>query len=71
MLKELETKSKYLEAECRRLSYALQCFAAENMVLCQNLLKDRPVGVPTAMQESAILTGKAHRANYAHALFCS
>ncbi|KAF8658923.1 hypothetical protein HU200_058891 [Digitaria exilis] len=55
-IKDLETKSKYLEAECRRLSYALQCYAAENMVLRQSLLKDRPVGAPTAMQESAVLT---------------
>ncbi|CAN6207239.1 unnamed protein product, partial [Urochloa humidicola] len=55
-VKDLETKSKYLEAECRRLSYALQCYAAENMVLRQSLLKDRPVGAPTAMQESAVLT---------------
>ncbi|GJM97957.1 hypothetical protein PR202_ga14924 [Eleusine coracana subsp. coracana] len=55
-VKELETKSKYLEAECRRLSYALQCYAAENMTLRQSLLKDRPVGAPTAMQESAVLT---------------
>jgi hypothetical protein len=56
-VKELETKSKYLEAECRRLSYALQCYAAENMALRQSLLKDRPAGAPTAMQESAVLTG--------------
>jgi hypothetical protein len=62
-VKELETKNKYLEAECRRLSYALQCHAAENMVLRQSLLKDRPVGAPTAMQESAVLTGKAHQTN--------
>ncbi|XP_039807358.1 bZIP transcription factor 50-like isoform X2 [Panicum virgatum] len=55
-IKDLETKSKYLEAECRRLSYALQCYAAENMALRQSLLKDRLVGAPTAMQESAVLT---------------
>ena len=61
-IKDLETKSKYLEAECRRLSYALQCYAAENMALRQSLLKDRPVGAPTAMQESAVLTGKTHQA---------
>ena len=61
-IKDLETKSKYLEAECRRLSYALQCYATENMVLRQSLLKDRPVGAPTAMQESAVLTGKTHQA---------
>ncbi|KAF0931452.1 hypothetical protein E2562_004576 [Oryza meyeriana var. granulata] len=55
-VKDLEAKSKYLEAECRRLSYALQCCAAENMALRQSLLKDRPVGAATAMQESAVLT---------------
>jgi hypothetical protein len=59
-IKDLETKSKYLEAECRRLSYALQCYAAENMALRQSLMKDRPVGAPTAMQESAVLTGKPY-----------
>ncbi|KAL6888343.1 hypothetical protein ACP4OV_009369 [Aristida adscensionis] len=55
-VKDLEMKSKYLEAECCRLSYALQCFAAENVALRQRLLKDRPVGAPTATQESAVLT---------------
>ncbi|XP_062223825.1 bZIP transcription factor 50-like [Phragmites australis] len=55
-IKDLEMKSKYLEAECCRLSYALQCCTAENVVLRQCLLKDRPVGAPTAMQESAVLT---------------
>jgi len=55
-VKDLETKNKYLDAECRRLSYALQCCVAENMALRQSMLKDRPVGAPTAMQESAVLT---------------
>lgn len=55
-IKDLETKSKHLETECRRLSYALQCYAAENMALRQSLLKDRPLGAPTATQESAVLT---------------
>nr|APZ88646.1 transcription factor bZIP4 [Bambusa emeiensis] len=55
-VKDLEMKSKYLEAECRRLGYALQCCAAENMALRQSMLKDRPVGAPTATQESAVLT---------------
>lgn len=63
-VKDLETKSKYLEAECRRLSYALQCCAAENMALRQSLLKDRPVGAATAMQESAVLTGKTYRQHF-------
>ncbi|CAL5023464.1 unnamed protein product [Urochloa decumbens] len=55
-VKDLEMKSKFLEAECGRLSYALHCCAAENMALRQSLLKDRPVVAPTAMQESAVLT---------------
>ncbi|CAN6271778.1 unnamed protein product [Urochloa humidicola] len=55
-VKDLEMKSKFLEAECGRLSYALQCCAAENLALRQSLLKDRPVVAPTAMQESAVLT---------------
>lgn len=69
-IKDLETKSKYLEAECRRLSHALQCYAAENMALRQSLLKDRPVGAPTAMQESAVLTGKTYHpsSNLIHSL---
>lgn len=57
-VKDLETKNKYLDAECRRLSYALQCCVAENMALRQSMLKDRPVGTHTATQESAVLTGK-------------
>ncbi|RLN07652.1 hypothetical protein C2845_PM11G02220 [Panicum miliaceum] len=57
-VKDLEMKSKYLEAECCRLSYALQCCAAENMALRQSLRKDRPVGAPTAMQESAVFMEK-------------
>jgi len=55
-VKDLETKNKYLDAECRRLSYALQCCVAENMALRQSMLKDRPVGAHTATQESAVLT---------------
>ncbi|XP_051199195.1 bZIP transcription factor 50 [Lolium perenne] len=55
-VKDLETKNKYLDAECRRLSYALQCCVAENMALRQSMIKDRPVGAPTATQESAVLT---------------
>ena len=57
-VKDLEMKSKYLEAECCRLSYALQCCTAENMALRQSLLKDRRAGAPIATQESAVLTGK-------------
>ncbi|XP_010913870.1 bZIP transcription factor 50 [Elaeis guineensis] len=53
-IKELEMKSKYLESECRRLNYALQCCSAENLTLHQRL-QERTLGVPVARQESAVL----------------
>ncbi|XP_008775480.1 bZIP transcription factor 50 [Phoenix dactylifera] len=53
-VKELEMKNKYMEAECRRLNYALQCCAAENLALHQRL-QARTLGVPVAKQESAVL----------------
>ncbi|KAG1326804.1 bZIP transcription factor 50 [Cocos nucifera] len=53
-IKELEMKSKYLESECRRLNYALQCCTAENLALHQRL-QERTLGVPVARQESAVL----------------
>ncbi|XP_073001106.1 bZIP transcription factor 50 [Typha latifolia] len=54
-IKELEMKSKYLESECRRLNYALQCCAAENMALHQSLQKERLSDDLLAKQESAAL----------------
>ncbi|KAJ8498731.1 hypothetical protein OPV22_009283 [Ensete ventricosum] len=54
-VKELEMKSKYLEAECQRLDYVLRCCAAENMALHQRLQKERLYDAPTAKQESAVL----------------
>ncbi|KAG6472957.1 bZIP transcription factor 50-like [Zingiber officinale] len=54
-LKELEMKSKYMEAECRRLDYALQCCAAENLALRQCLQKEKRFDVAAAKQESAVL----------------
>ncbi|WOK95311.1 hypothetical protein Cni_G04018 [Canna indica] len=54
-VKELEMKSKYLEAECRRLDYALRCCAAENLALRQCLQKESPFDASTAKQESAVL----------------
>ncbi|CAL9073681.1 unnamed protein product [Musa textilis] len=54
-VKELETKNKYLEAECRRLDYVFRCCAAENLALHQRLQKERLHDAPTAKQESAVL----------------
>ncbi|KAG8070131.1 hypothetical protein GUJ93_ZPchr0006g45005 [Zizania palustris] len=53
-VKDLEMKSKYLEAECQRLRYTLHCCASENVALRQCFLKDRPVSAPTAKQGSAV-----------------
>lgn len=54
-VKDLEMKSKYLEAECRRLCYALQYYAAENMALHQRLQNGKVIGASVAKQESAVL----------------
>ncbi|XP_074583481.1 LOW QUALITY PROTEIN: bZIP transcription factor 50-like [Curcuma longa] len=54
-VKELEMKSKYLEAECRRLDYALRCCAAENLSLRQCLQKEKLFDASAAKQESAVL----------------
>nr|CAD1831308.1 unnamed protein product [Ananas comosus var. bracteatus] len=54
-VKELEIKSRYLESECRRLSYALQCCTAENMALRHRLHAEGPLGAHVAVQESAVL----------------
>ncbi|PKA62427.1 bZIP transcription factor 60 [Apostasia shenzhenica] len=56
-IKDLEMKSRYLESQCRRLDYALQCCMAENMALRQSLQfrKDRRCGASAAKQESAVL----------------
>ncbi|XP_020109029.1 bZIP transcription factor 50 [Ananas comosus] len=54
-VKELEIKTRYLESECRRLSYALQCCTAENMALRHRLHAEGPLGAHVAVQESAVL----------------
>lgn len=54
-VKELEIKTRYLESECRRLSYAIQCCTAENMALRHRLHAEGPLGAHVAVQESAVL----------------
>ncbi|XP_010539032.1 PREDICTED: bZIP transcription factor 60 [Tarenaya hassleriana] len=55
-LKDLETKSKYLERECMRLGRVLQCFMAENQHLRLFLQKGhKPYDASIAKQESAVL----------------
>ncbi|VVB15978.1 unnamed protein product [Arabis nemorensis] len=54
-VKDLETKSKYLERECMRLGRILDCFAAENQSLRLCLQKGGNNNAPMTMQESAVL----------------
>ncbi|KAJ8772504.1 hypothetical protein K2173_027681 [Erythroxylum novogranatense] len=54
-VRDLELKSKYLEAECRRLGRMLQCTVAENQALRLSLQKGGRFGVTSAKQESAVL----------------
>ncbi|WCJ44779.1 bZIP transcription factor 60 [Euphorbia peplus] len=54
-VKDLEMKSKYLEAECRRLGRLLQCFVSENQALRLAMHKGSAYGVTSTKQESAVL----------------
>ncbi|GAB2210387.1 hypothetical protein Droror1_Dr00015653 [Drosera rotundifolia] len=54
-VKDLEMKSRYLEAECRRLGRLLQCSYAENQVLRFSLHGGKAYGAPLTKQESAVL----------------
>ena len=63
-IKELEMKSRFLESECKRLNYSLQCFMSENMALRQTLHSKeiavagkgkKPHCADVAMRESAVL----------------
>lgn len=59
-VKNLETKSRYFEGECRRLEHLLQCCYAENHALRLCLQSRGGFGAPMTMQESAVLLlGKA------------
>ncbi|GAB2300498.1 hypothetical protein Dimus_034542 [Dionaea muscipula] len=53
--KDLEMKSRYLEAECRRLGRLLQCCYAENQMLRVSVQGGSVFDAPIAKQESAVL----------------
>ncbi|GAB4833055.1 hypothetical protein Ancab_007113 [Ancistrocladus abbreviatus] len=54
-VRDLEIKSRYLEAECRRLGRLLECCYAENQMLRLSLHGGSAFGAPFAKQESAVL----------------
>ncbi|KAL3514904.1 hypothetical protein ACH5RR_027621 [Cinchona calisaya] len=57
-VKDLEMKSRYYEAECRRLGMLLQCYLAENHALRLSLNNNtipQAFDASTAKQESAVL----------------
>ncbi|KAI3724732.1 hypothetical protein L2E82_36520 [Cichorium intybus] len=54
-VKDLEMKSRYYEAECKRLGSLLQCFMAENQALRFSLHSSKAYNVSTTKQESAVL----------------
>lgn len=54
-VKDLEMKSRYYEAECKRLGSLLQCFMAENQALRFSLHSNKAYNVSTTKQESAVL----------------
>ncbi|KAL7127928.1 hypothetical protein ABFS83_14G282700 [Erythranthe nasuta] len=54
-VKDLEMKSKYYEAECRRLGNFLQCCLAENQALRLSLHNNKAFDASMSKQESAVL----------------
>ncbi|XP_075516680.1 uncharacterized protein LOC142551366 [Primulina tabacum] len=54
-LKDLELKSKYCEAECKRLGTLLQCCLAENQALRLSLHNSKAYDASRNKQESAVL----------------
>lgn len=54
-VKDVEMKSRYLEAECRRLGRLLQCCYAENQALRLSLQMGNSFGASRTKQESAVL----------------
>lgn len=54
-VKDLEVKSRYLEAECRRLGRLLQCCYAENHMLRFSLQSGSTFATSMAKPESAVL----------------
>ncbi|KAK1259679.1 bZIP transcription factor 60 [Acorus gramineus] len=53
-IKDLELKTRSLEAECKRLDYAFRCCFAENQALHQQLMKQKACSAHPK-QESAVL----------------
>ncbi|KAI5396880.1 bZIP transcription factor 50 [Lathyrus oleraceus] len=54
-VKNLESKSRFFEGECRRLEHLLQCCYAENHALRLCLQSRGAFGASMTMQESAVL----------------
>ncbi|XP_075511763.1 bZIP transcription factor 60 [Primulina tabacum] len=54
-LRDLELKSKYYEAECKRLGILLQCSLAENQALRLSLHNSKAFDASMNKQESAVL----------------
>ncbi|KAG9158136.1 hypothetical protein Leryth_000289 [Lithospermum erythrorhizon] len=54
-VRDLEMKSKYFEAECRRLGMLLQCCLAENHALRLSMQNTMTVDASRTKQESAVL----------------
>ncbi|KAL6527193.1 hypothetical protein OROGR_016283 [Orobanche gracilis] len=54
-VRDLEMKSKYYEAECRRLGIVLQCCLAENQALRLSLHNSKAFDASMTKQESAVL----------------
>ncbi|KAL6562969.1 hypothetical protein OROHE_005556 [Orobanche hederae] len=52
---DLEMKSKFYEAECRRLGHLLQCCVAENQALRFSLHNSKVFDASVSRQESAVL----------------
>ncbi|KAJ4747909.1 BZIP transcription factor [Rhynchospora pubera] len=73
-IKELEMKSRFLESECKRLNYTLQCFMSENMALRQSLHSQeiaagkgkKPHHADAAMRESAVLFSESRQLGSLH-----
>ncbi|KAJ3707888.1 hypothetical protein LUZ61_011593 [Rhynchospora tenuis] len=72
-IKDLEMKNRFLESECKRLNYTLQCFMSENMALRQTLHskeiaagKGKKPHADVAMRESAVLFSESRQLGSLH-----
>ncbi|PIN05626.1 hypothetical protein CDL12_21833 [Handroanthus impetiginosus] len=54
-VRDLEMKSKYFEAECKRLGFMLQCCLAENQALRLSMHNSKAFDASMTKQESAVL----------------